>query len=171
MDYAEIGNPALGLAAYGARLAYSPWPLADLRWRPANAATARQGWVSLRLLAGLGFPALALEFLHAGADRCEIVGSAGSVAQLLHSELEWLRSRQLHGAGSRLLLPCWSLLSSQRSADGSPAEATLNGSTAWWKPLSHGVLHNPHQAAAPARVGLLLCGRSGRLVVGSSRSS
>jgi hypothetical protein len=26
----KSGNPALGLAAYGARLAYPPWPLADL---------------------------------------------------------------------------------------------------------------------------------------------
>jgi hypothetical protein len=76
--YAEIGNLALDLAAYRARLSDPAWPGAGL-WRPANASTARQRRVSLHLIAGLGSLALAAEFLHPGADRREVISSAGSV--------------------------------------------------------------------------------------------
>ena len=77
VDYAEIGNLAFDLAAYRARLSDPAWPGAGL-WRPADASTARRR-VSLRHLAGLGFLALAAEFLHLGADRGKVVSSVGSV--------------------------------------------------------------------------------------------
>jgi hypothetical protein len=78
MAYAEIGNLALDLAAHRARLSDPAWPSAGL-WRPADASTARQRRVSLRLVAGLGSLALAAEFLHPGSDRGEVIGNAGSV--------------------------------------------------------------------------------------------
>ena len=78
MDHAEIGNRALDLAAYRASLPDPAWPGAGL-WPPQVGSTARQRRGSLHLLAGLGFLALAAEFLHPGADRGKVVSSAGSV--------------------------------------------------------------------------------------------
>ena len=78
MAYAEIGNLALDLAAYRARLSDPAWPGAGL-WPPEHASTARQRRISLHLVAGLGSLAFAAEFLHPGADRGEVIGSAGSI--------------------------------------------------------------------------------------------
>ena len=78
ITHAETSNPPPGLAAYRARLSDLPRPRADL-WGQ-RMAPARQGRVPVRLLfAGLGSLTLAAEFLHAGPDRGEVVGSAGSV--------------------------------------------------------------------------------------------
>jgi hypothetical protein len=85
VDYVEINDPALGLAAYGARLPDAAWPLAGLRRRPADGPTAPYWRVSLRLfLAGLGSVAFTAQLLHPGSNAGEVVSSA-AVAQLLHA--------------------------------------------------------------------------------------
>ena len=86
MAYAEIGNPALGLAAYGARLPDAPWPRANLSLRPiANSGRTQR---RLRLQAAFGSLrslAFTAQLLQARPDRDEVVSSAAPGAQLFHA--------------------------------------------------------------------------------------
>ena len=88
----KSGNPALGLAAYGAT--------------PANAATARQRRVSLHLLPGLPF-AISAQLLHPCSNGGEVVSSAARVAQLLHAGFDGREivgsARSVHGVSSHPL--------------------------------------------------------------------
>ena len=80
MDYAEINDPALGLAAYGARLPDAAWPRADLSLRPISNSSRTQQWLRLQAAFGsLRSLAFTAQLLHAGFDGRKIVGSAGSV--------------------------------------------------------------------------------------------
>ena len=80
MAYAEIGNPALGLAAYGARLPDAAWPLADLSLRPISNSSRTQRWLRLQAAFGsLRSLTFTAQLFHAGTDRGEVVSSAGPV--------------------------------------------------------------------------------------------
>ena len=52
MDYAEISKPALGLAAYGARLSVLSWPRTDLSLRPMSNSSRTHRSVRLDLAFG-----------------------------------------------------------------------------------------------------------------------
>jgi hypothetical protein len=80
MAFAEINNLAGNLAAGRAGLSDSPWRTADLSLRPIS--NSRGTHRLLRLQVALGILrrfSLTAQLLHPGADRGEVVGSAGSV--------------------------------------------------------------------------------------------
>src|SRR5215472_4810296 len=80
VDYAEIGNPALGLAAYGARLADPPWPRADRSLRPISNSGRTRRWLRLQAAFGsLRSLALSAQLLHPGSNGGEVISSAGPV--------------------------------------------------------------------------------------------
>src|SRR5215472_6018293 len=80
MAYAEINNPALGLAAHGARLPDAAWPRADLSLRPISNSRRTRRWLRLQAAFGsLRSLALSAQLFHAGSNGGEVVSSTGPV--------------------------------------------------------------------------------------------
>jgi hypothetical protein len=79
VDYAEINNPALDLAAYRQIVGTSLARRCSLTAASARLGRGRSSGPAARPF-GWGWPlALTAQFLHAGADRGKVVSSAGSV--------------------------------------------------------------------------------------------